>query len=48
MEMEQVLFILFIIPIIIKIQGHVSGIYIMVSEIHNNVDFVLSVKPLLN
>ena len=36
--------ILFIIPIIITIQGHMFDIYSMVSEIHDSVDLVSSVK----
>ena len=36
--------ILFIIPIIIIIQGHIFGIYIINSEIHDNVNLLLGVK----
>ena len=36
--------ILFIIPIIITIQGHVFEIYTMVSEMHVNVDMDLGLK----
>ena len=35
---------LFIIPIIMTIQGHMFEIYMMVSDIHDNVDSVFGVK----
>ena len=40
----QYVSILFVIPIIINIYGHRSKIYIIVSEIHENVDIVLGIK----
>ena len=36
--------VLFIIPVIIEIAGHRFKIYMLVSEIHNNVDLVLGIK----
>ena len=39
--------ILFSIPIIITIQGHMFDIYSMVSEMHDNVDWVLGVKDIV-
>ena len=40
----QCLSVLFIIPVIIDIHGHRFKIYTLVSEIHENVDLVLSIK----
>ena len=40
----QYVSILFVIPIIIEISGHRFEIYILVSEIHKNVDIVLGIK----
>ena len=40
----QYVSILFIIPIIIDILGHIFEIYTLVSEIHENVDIVLGIK----
>ena len=42
--MENLLNVLFIIPIIIDIHGHRFEIYTLVSEIHENVDLVLGIK----
>ena len=39
--------ILFIIPIIITNQGHIIVIYMMVSEIHENMDLVIGVKNIV-
>ena len=39
--------ILFIIPIIITIQGHIFEMYSIVSEIYDNIDLVPRVKNLL-
>ena len=36
--------VLFVIPVIIDIHGHRFEIYTLVSEIHENVDFVLRIK----
>ena len=36
--------VLFIIPVIVDIHGHRVKIYILVSEIHKNIDFVLGIK----
>ena len=36
--------VLFVIPIIIDIHGHIFEIYTLVSEIHENVDIVLGIK----
>ena len=36
--------ILFVIPIIVNISGHIFEIYILVSEIHEYVDLVLGIK----
>ena len=35
---------LFIIPVIVEIAGHRFEIYMLVSEIHNNIDLVLRIK----
>ena len=40
----QCVSVLFIIPVIIDIHGHRFKIYILVSEIHENVDLVLGIK----
>ena len=40
----QFVCVLFIIPIIIHIHGHSFEIYTLVSEIHDNVDFILGIK----
>ena len=40
----QYVSVLFVIPIIIGINGHRFKIYNLVSEIHENVDIVLGVK----
>ena len=40
----QYISVLFIIPVIIEIAGHRFKIYILVSEIHDNVDLVLGIK----
>ena len=36
--------VLFVIPIIIDIHGHIFEIYTLVSKIHENVDMVLAIK----
>ena len=40
----QFVSVLFIIPIIVDIHGHRFEIYILVSEIHENIDLVLGIK----
>ena len=40
----QCISVLFIIPVIIEVHGHRFEIYTLVSEIHENVDFVLGIK----
>ena len=40
----QCVSVLFIIPVIVDIQGHRFEIYKLVSEIHGNVDLVLGIK----
>ena len=40
----QCISVLFIIPVIIEVQGHRFEIYTLVSEIHENVDLVLGIK----
>ena len=40
----QCVSVLFIIPVIIDVHGHRFEIYIMVSEIHENIDLVLGIK----
>ena len=40
----QCVSVLFIIPVIIDIHGHRFEIYTLVSEIHNNIDFILGIK----
>ena len=40
----QYVSLLFIIPIIVDIHGHRFEIYMLVSEIHENVDLVLAIK----
>ena len=37
----------FVIPIMIEISGHRFKIYMLVSEIHENVDFVLGIKKVV-
>ena len=41
---DQFISVLFIIPIIIDIHGHRFEIYILVPEIHENVDIVIGIK----
>ena len=41
---EQCISVLFIIPVIVEIHGHKFEIYMLVSEIHENVDLVLGIK----
>ena len=41
---RQYVSVLFIIPVVIDIQGHRFRIFILVSEIHKNVDLVLGIK----
>ena len=40
----QYVSILFVIPIVVNISGHMFEIYTLVSEIHENVDLVLGIK----
>ena len=40
----QCVSVLFIIPVIIYVQGHGFEIYTPISEIHENVDLVLGIK----
>ena len=40
----QCVSMLFIIPVIVDIHGHIFEIYTLVSEIHENVDLVLGIK----
>ena len=40
----QCVSVLFIIPVIIEVHGHIFEIYTLVSEIHENVDLVLGIK----
>ena len=40
----QYVSVLFVIPIIVNIGGHMFEIYTLVSEIHENVDLVLGIK----
>ena len=40
----QYVAVLFIIPVIIEIQGHIFKVFTLVSEIHHNVDLVLGMK----
>ena len=37
----QYVAVLFIIPVIIEVQGHIFEVFTLVSEIHDNVDLVL-------
>ena len=41
---RQCIGILFIIPVIVEIQGHRFEIYTLVSKIHENVDLILGIK----
>ena len=41
---RQYVGVLFIIPVIVDVQGHRFQIYTLVSEIHENVDLVLGIK----
>ena len=45
---RQCISVLFIIPVIVEVHGHRFEIYILVSEIHENVDLVLGTKMYLN
>ena len=36
--------VLFVIPVIIEIHGHLFEVFTLVSEIHDNVDLVLGIK----
>ena len=40
----QYVAVLFIIPVIIKVHGHIFKLFTLVSEIHDNVDLVLGMK----
>ena len=40
----QCVSVLFIIPVIIDVHGHMFEIYTLASEIHENVDLVLGIK----
>ena len=40
----QYVVVLFIIPVIIEIHGHIFEMFTLVSEIHDNVDLVLGMK----
>ena len=40
----QYVSMLFIIPVIVEIAGHRFKIYMLVSEIHDNIDLVLGIK----
>ena len=40
----QCVVVLFVIPVIVDIHGHRFEVFTIVSEIHNNVDLVLSMK----
>ena len=40
----QYVSILFVVPIIVNINGHIFEIYTLVSNIHENVDHVLGIK----
>ena len=42
--MGQCISVLFIIPVIVEVHGHRFEIYMLVSEIHENVDLVLGIK----
>ena len=40
----QYVAVLFIIPVIIEVHGHIFEVFTLVSEIHDNVDLVLGMK----
>ena len=40
----QYVAVLFIIPVIIEIHGHIFEVFTVVSEIHDNIDLVLGMK----
>ena len=40
----QYVSILFVVPIMVNINGHIFEIYTVVSEIHENIDLVLGIK----
>ena len=40
----QYVSVLFIIPVIIEVHGHIFKVFTLVSEIHDNVDLVLGMK----
>ena len=45
---SQCVSVLFVIRVIIDVHGHRFEIYTLVSENHENVDLVLSIKNVLN
>ena len=44
----QYMVVLFVIPVIIDIHRHRFEVFMLVSEIHDNVDLVLGMKNVLN
>ena len=44
----QCISVLFVIPVIVEVHGHRFEIYMLVSEIHENVDLVLGIKMCLS
>ena len=40
----QYVALLFIIPVVIEVHGHIFKVFTLVSEIHDNVDLVLRMK----
>ena len=40
----QFVAVLFIVPVIIEVHGHLFEVFTLVSEIHDNVDLVLGMK----
>ena len=41
---KQYVAVLFIIPVIIQVYGHIFEVFTLVSEIYDNVDLVLGMK----
>ena len=44
MQRVQCVVVLFVIPVIVDIHGHRFEVFILVSEIHDNIDLVLGIK----
>ena len=47
-ENGQYVGVVFVIPVIVDVHGHRLEIFTLVSEIHENVDWVMGIKNILN